>query len=190
MFCFITGCLMYYLNINVPRLSPALTMLIMFYFGELSKNNEEAIKYCSNNIFLTSILVLILLYPFGKISMNANVITNPIYYLLCSLSGIYCVLFISKKVERLNYISKIFSYIGSHTISIMGLHFLGFKIIQLLQLQLGIIKYSELALLRIEHQNVLWYLLSVLCGVLFPIICSKILTYIQNTKNRRIKNES
>lgn len=190
MIFFIIGCMMYYLNINIPRLSPALTMLIMFYFGELSKNSKEAIKYNSNNMFLISILILILLYPFGKISMNANAITNPIYYLLCSLSGIYCILFISKKIERLNYCSKIFSYIGSHTISIMGLHFLGFKIVQLLQLNLGIIKYSELALLRVEHQNVLWYLLSVLSGVLFPIICSKILTFTQYIKKRRIKNEN
>lgn len=110
--------------------------------------------------------------------MNGNNFTNPLYFVVCSILGIYLTIYISKKIENINIISNYLEIVGTHTLEIMALHFISFKIVMFIQYKLGTISYNEIAYLTGANNNNMWYIIYIICGVNIPIILSKCKEYI------------
>lgn len=172
---FIIGCIMRY-TVSIPRISPAITMLLFYHIGGICRRKE--IKFNSLVLFLTSIVGLNILYFLGTISINSNYFKNPLFLLICSLFGIYMVMYISKYIENhLQYLTFILSYIGKNTLPIVALHFVSFKIVMLIQYYFGSISFSELGILKGANNSNFLYILYVITGVFVPLGVDYIINY-------------
>lgn len=80
-----------------------------------------------------SLIILILLSKMGKVDLALNSYPNPLYLVVASISGW---VFVNGSVAKLLVYLKMnaIQYIGRHTLSILFLHFLAFKLVTLVQL--------------------------------------------------------
>lgn len=175
---FLVGCILNYLDINIPRISPAFSGTIIFYLGMIFYKS----KFDFNKIsfFFISFIVLCLCVGFNvAIALNSNSIGNPILFILISLAGVYFTFYISIFIEnKCNILSKFFNYIGKNTLPIMAYHFISFKLIMMLEYFIGRIDYSSLVILTGNPNanslngvyEILIYILYVLAGVFIPLI--------------------
>lgn len=177
-FFFIVGCIMRY-TISIPRISPAITMLLFYHIGGVCR--KKKIKFNSLLLFLTSIVGLNILYFLGTISINSNYFKDPFFLLICSFFGIYMTMYISKYIENhMHYLSLILSYVGKNTLPIVALHFVSFKIVMLIQYHLGLISFNELGVLKGANNNNCIYILYVIVGIFVPLFINYIINYIKN----------
>lgn len=166
--CFIIGVISFYTR-YIPRLSPALSLTLIFYIGNISNRYNNKIKFNNLFLFASSFFILFIFSNFASIQMSANKMHNPLTFILCSLCGSYFILFISKKIEKYSF-SNIINYIGKNTKSIMALHLLMFKPIMIVQLCLGIISFNDLANLTGICASGFWILLYILSGTFLPLL--------------------
>ena len=170
--CFLIGCIMSY-TISIPRISPTFTLIIFYHLGYYT-TKHSCFKY--NNIFicLISFILLNVLYFYGRISMNSNSFTDPLYLIMCSIFGIYMIMYISRLIDsKTKYIKKILSYIGKNTLPILALHLISFKVVMFIQYKLGQITYTQLGYLKGANNNNLLYILYILCGICIPLLLNK-----------------
>ena len=184
--CFAIGVAMYYIK-NIPRLSPAFTLIIIYYLGNLYYMNKDRIKFDNLWVFLFSTISLLVLCNFGSISMNSNNIKDPIFFLICSIFGIYMVFYLSKFIEsKLPKISAYIEYVGKKTLPIMALHFISFKIIMLIQLACNNITFEQLGILTGANNNNWLFIIYVIVGVNVPALLGfvndKIISQIKNSR--------
>ncbi len=172
--CFIIGCLMQ-ATINIPRVAPAFTLMLVYDLGNEAYINREKIKFNNYILMIICFILLLILNNFGKISMNSNEFTNPLYFIICSLAGIYFVIAISNFIlEKTNKIAKVLEYIGRITLEIMAWHFIGFKIAMLIQLIFKHVAFPDLAYLKGYNNSNLWYFVYIMCGIGLPVMISSI----------------
>lgn len=180
--CFILGCLMRY-TINIPRFSPALTLILFYHLGNVYFVNKEKINFDNILICFLSFILLLILNNFGSVSMNANLFKDPIFLILCSISGIYMIFYISKVIDnKTNKFRDVLAYIGQNTLAIIALHLFCFKLVMLLQLFTGFVTFNQLAILNGANNNNLWYFLYVLFGVVGPLL----INFIINISKRKV----
>lgn len=184
---FVFGIILKHKGISIPRFSSALTMILFFYIGNLVGNGKLKVSFDNIYIFIISAIGLFALNPFGTIHMIDNTYTNVIFLFVMSFFGIYSVLYISRKIELLMpKISTVLSYIGMHTLPIMGLHLLCFKIISLIQLAIGTISQEELGnLFGVSHDGLVFPLLYLITGITVPLL----LDFLIHKKHTNILNE-
>ena len=177
---FIIGCLMRYYY-NIPRFSPACTLLFFFHLGNMLNLKKEKIQF--NNVYLAIFCLIILIFMNikGYVAMNNNLFTDPFFLLICSLSGIYLTMYISKFIEnKTKYCKAILCYIGKNTLVIMAIQFIAFKLAMLIQFYVGAINYDDLAILTGANNANWWYLLYVLFGIGIPLLYGYIIDKIKN----------
>lgn len=78
-------------------------------------------------------LILVCTSFYGTLSISTNENINPIFLLCTSFIGIYLMMGISKYISKINLKFKLLHYIGNNTVVILCLHFLCFKIVNLIQ---------------------------------------------------------
>ena len=165
---FVIGCIMRY-TVSIPRFSPAITMTLFYHCGRLG--NKYGINFNSKKLFIFSIISLNILYFWGSVSINSNYFSNPVFLLTSSFLGIYMVIFISKKIEsKFSFMKIILAYIGRHTLPIVAMHFISFKVVMLVQYFCGNITYNQLGSLTGANNSNILYLFYVACGVIIPLI--------------------
>lgn len=120
-------------------------------------------------IAIISICILLVCNHFGSIGMDKGEVTNAIFFIIVSLAGWYTIMFVSEKIE-FTKISKCIAYLGKHTMPIVLLHFLCFKIVTYLYLMLSGQNLILLAYFpSLETEKYLWIIYSVV-GVVAPIL--------------------
>lgn len=170
--CFCLGCIMRYdIVYNIPRFSPALTLILFYHLGNLTHNFKDKFQFDKKYLAIGSLIGLLVLYQFGWVSMNKNIFPNPISLILSSLCGIYFVLHISKIIyNKSTVLTNVLAYIGRNTLPIIAFHLFSFKVVMLFQLYFGVIKFEQLAILNGVNNNNLWYVFYILIGVTVPLI--------------------
>lgn len=145
----------------------SLVATFIYYLGYLYKKNELIIK--SNIVVFLLALGLLIYNSFkGHIEMGANSYPSPVFFILSSLAGIYLTMYISKLLS--NKRLRLLKYIGKNSFTIMALHFLCFKLVNLIQIRLY--KYPDYMLAKfpyIDGSNG-WWIIYTLSGVLVPIM--------------------
>lgn len=162
MLIFLCGCLMNKMGMNIPRFSPSFTLMLPYYIGNLIGEKKLKIFFTNKYFFIVSIISLFYLYDRGSVAMNHNEFTSVTFLILTMIYGIYTIIFLSKKIVKwFPKISKLLQYIGRHTLSIMGWHYIGFKVTMIIQLLFRAINYADLAKLGGENRNYnsIWYYL-------------------------------
>lgn len=175
---FFLGCICNYVGIYLPRLAPALTLILPFYWGYLQSIGRISIQFNHPLLFLLSLLSLVGLSQFGSISMNANLFPNPPFFLVASFCGIYMIITLAKWIDGYcERLSQLFRYIGRRSVAVMIFHIFSFKLIFLLQsffCQLPIENASQL--LGNPEGSFFWFFLFLLAGIylsIFILYCTE-----------------
>lgn len=112
--------------------------------------------------------ILLLCNQFGHISMSSVDVTNSIYFVVVSLCGWCLTLWVSKSIEN-SWLGVPLSYLGKHTMPIITLHFLCFKLVTYLYLLCShkpILLLAYFPALRTEKWLWVFYTLA---GIMIPV---------------------
>lgn len=149
----------------------------LYFLGYILQRYKD--KYSNWNwkqyipALFVSFLILLLLNGIGSIELGQNRYENPVFLLLASSSGWLLLYSLSYFIKKYIYLKKIMIEIGKHTLAIMILHFLSFKIVELFIVNYyGMPLFCVAAFPNLFGSMGLWWLAYTIIGVIVPIILS------------------
>jgi fucose 4-O-acetylase-like acetyltransferase len=166
---FVTGNILIQNGIKLPRfLDTSLVILLIFHLGYVCRRWEGKISF-NIYFFSFSIIAIIVLNNYGSINVGLNQFTNPIFFIVCSLLGIYIVIYASKFISK-KHNFRLLNYIGQITLTILALHFLSFKIVNLIIINVNGYQISKLSEFPVLNQGSIYWIIYSIIGVLVPTI--------------------
>ena len=117
--------------------------------------------------FLLSGGGLFLLNFVGKIQLNVGHIENVAFFALSSLLGWILVYIVSINSK---WIASCVEYIGKHSVWILGLHFLSFKIVTMVYLMIVPESKVTLAAYPVVYENNMLWIAYTLVGIIAPLL--------------------
>lgn len=164
-----------YSNIQLPRMmNSALILLFYYHAGHIINRIFKDQVQCKLRSGQGSILMLFslicLLYGAAN-DLRWDVFSNVTVVVSCA--GIYLMLYLAAWIKKIPFICDRLLYTGRHTMIILALHFLCFKLVSLIYIVLQRGSLSGLAEFPILNEvSFLWKVLYSLCGVLIPLAIS------------------
>lgn len=157
-----------------------LTCYIFFDLGR--KYNKYKIQ--SNNIinflkFITSFVILIILNKYGSVELAENEYTNIAYYLIVSILGWYFIYELSYFISKNKIMTKTLQYIGKNTMPILILHFIAFKLINILGVLILNQDKTLIAKFPIAFKNNYSWIIYTISGIILPLFVNKLSNYIK-----------
>lgn len=148
---------------------------IMFVIGVIIRT-KKVMDRLSNLSFLIKIFIVGICFSLlvicslnNSISIAGRNITNPIFYLMVSLLGFTLVYIVSHFINN-NYFKRVFIFLGQHTIPILALHTLAFKIITYIQVYIYDNDIIALSSYPVLNNSLMWSVLYTVAGVLVPVV--------------------
>lgn len=141
-------------------------------------------------ILILSFISLIILNQFGTIEMSLNIYTSFIFFIAVSFLGWLFIYEISYYISKINIINRIFGYIGKNTMPIVILHFIVFKLVNLIGI---IITKNDIYLMStfpVLFKGGKWWIMYTVFGVLLPLALNEILKFIKNINKNYIKQHN
>lgn len=178
------GYLWYCFDIPVSSIGRACTVYCLLYIGNMIKQFGVMEKiFCFREkikqlplfrvavIILMSFIILLVSYPYGTIGLSANKIENPVFFLVVSISGWIMLYGIALLLQKLSFVgNKEIAYISIHSVPIIALHFLCFKIINFVAVIItGKEKYMIAAFPVLMH-NGAWWIAYIAVGIGIPLL--------------------
>ena len=130
-------------------------------------------------IFSVTLAILLVCNQYGSVDLSESVYTAPWFYLLCAISGWFLIYSVSVSVSKFSRLANTTCRVGQHTVCIIGLHFLAFKIVTYLQIciyDLPIEKLSNFPYLIAEP---FWWVVYTVIGLGVPLLGRFLLTSVQ-----------
>lgn len=156
-------------SLTISRFNNTLVAIWLIYIGYLL---VQKARITFTNGFVAAGCALVAWHAAtitGGVNLVANDYSDVIELTIASGACLYVICFLSKLLEKVNWLGPIFSRIGRDSLYIMGLHFIGFKFASLLINLFG--GEVNLALLvPTVGANVLSLLYYVVFGVGVPIL--------------------
>lgn len=133
------GCLGIVLNIKkfeLPRnIHTSLLVVPVIYFGFLYQKIRSLPKILLHWYFALPCLLFIIYFVLIKnyiIELSIEEIGSAFLFYPISIAGIIMILYASMLITKINVISRFFATIGKYSFDIMALHFLVFKIVDII----------------------------------------------------------
>ena len=152
----------------------SLSCYILFYLGHILKKKKEIVQFDSKVvnliIYTISFIILMILQNFGSIGLSGNFYSDPLYLIIVSVAGwefLYSLSFFIKKTKILKNLLVLCS---QNSMAIVILHFLAFKIINLLQV---FIKHQPLFLIAAFptlYTYSFWWIIYLFTGLFIPVL--------------------
>lgn len=149
--------------------------LLIFASGKIYYNHRKRIP-CNKYLFAFSFTILCLsAYWFKQIEIASLQFVNPFYFIIISLVGCYFVIYLSQIINRTRFIKKTFILIGKHSLAIMALHILAFKLVNLLQITIYSYDIEYLSASPVITENInYWWIIYTVVGTFLPILWIKL----------------
>ncbi|MBZ9609303.1 acyltransferase family protein [Clostridium estertheticum] len=173
------------LKISLPKnLNLILISMFVFYIGYVYRKYEEKIKMNITTFVIFSILIIVC-SSYSSVDMVSGYYSNFVLFIPVALLGIYLVIYISKLISIKfidTKIKKYFIYVGKNTLTIMALHFLSFKIVNLAVVCIYSLPYYDIANFPVVRVTGAWWLCLIYCpvGVNAPLLISFITNKIKS----------
>ena len=123
---------------------------------------------------ITSVVILFSMTKIGNIEVSAARIVNPFFFAVSSIAGWVLLMAIGNELCRMksaHYFQCTLCYLGQHTMAILCLHLLAFKIVSLMYI---LINNEPRVLLASFHVifNIPWYYLMgyTIVGIAVPLM--------------------
>ena len=167
------GYFLHKVNFNIYSIGSMFTCAFLYYIGILYGQNKEKINI-NFIVFICCFVVFLISNHFilYQIHLGPNIYPNPLWLIIVSLIGFVMIFFVSKCLSKLNIIREIFSYIGRHTISILLLHLLAFKLVSFIHVTVNSEPSYYLASFPIIVKNLYWGIAYCFVGVILPLIAA------------------
>lgn len=150
-----------------------LTVMVLLDIGFICKE-YQIFNYFNNNFkkiagIFSGLAILIILSFYGEISINSNLIVNPIYFIVCSVSGFIMIYLIADYLEHTALKNRL-TFVGQKSIWILFFHYVGFKLVTLCEILVLNEPIQNLSAYPVHHtENGLWAVYG-LCGVFMPLL--------------------
>ena len=173
------GWLAEFLNLSGKQYFNIFTVVFLYELGRGFKEHRTSIIHPGAGKertavllgrIIISVLILCILDKWGSVALNQNIITNPIFFSIASVVGWILFIALSEIISHQKQLSKLFVFMGRHTLAIMLFHFLCFKMVTYIQICVydwDIEKLSMFPCLIVENG---WWILYVVFGVTLPLI--------------------
>lgn len=190
-FVFIIALVLVFKKIDLPRrINSALLYLPYFYFGYLYNKFEEKIKLKTSAIFLFIPILFMGSIWTALLASGLLHINNAIFaafYIFFAIMGIYVILVIAKILEK-KFDTKIIEYIGKNTLTILALHYLSFKLVNLLIIILYSYPPEKLGEIPVITERTDWAPIYFLTGIFIPLLIIFILNGFKILLREKVKN--
>lgn len=146
--------------------------LVLFSLGNLFKKIEYKItNFVSHIVFCVSCLGIYIYTSryWQFINFPTRSFPNIIVLLLLSFFGFFAISYISKLLSKLSINFNILCYIGDHTMAILGLHFLGFRILFGILYACGFVDMSQTLSLVPLYSSTFYGLLTTIFAIAFSL---------------------
>ena len=142
-------------------------------------------------VLLLSTGILFILRATGSVSIGTNEYPNPLFLLLSSLSG-WCFLYSVSFFIKHTIIKPIFLILGKHTLIIVALHFLSFKIFAFFVCLIYNLPYYCIATFPnlLGSENFLWVgycFVGVLIPVLFELMYQRVFVLLKRKRKNSVE---
>ena len=145
---------------------------VVFAIGVLLKKlalNAIRLRYWIL-IFSVTLTVLLICNRYGSVDLSEGVYTAPWFYLLCAMSGWFLIYSVSVGVCKFSRLANATCLVGRHTVCIIGLHFLAFKIITYLQICIYDLPIEKLSTFPYLIAEPFWWVAYTVIGVGAPLL--------------------
>ena len=166
-----------YLDFQLPIIGDCslITFGIVYIYSGFFYRQYENNFHVNDSVLVVFFFIVLIgsIYFNGIIDMRYTTITNTIPYYILSLLGIILVYEISIRFNRNNYniIKSTLYYIGNHTMPILSLHLLSFKIGNLAKIWIYDLPIEKLAdYTKIPEYNEIFWFVYVFLGVTIPLL--------------------
>ena len=169
--CLIFGGWFFTMKIGFGKWMNILSVPVLLDIGKIFRQHKllNQIKLRYYLFFPISLFVIFLLGFFGEISLNNNRIVNPIFFLLCAISGFIMTISYSVIIQKFNILKKIHIYLGQNTMSILLLHYLSLKIVTLMQIIIFKMEIDNLTAYPTLITDNFWWIIYLFVGISIPI---------------------
>lgn len=149
----------------------ALIVLPIIYSGFISKNYIKKLVPQNTIFLLLSVFISIGILNYCVnhkiiILLSEKMIYHPVGFVVITLIGIYMNLVLGILISKVKLLVGIFSYIGEKSFHIMALHFICFKMINIVYILVNNMSYSFMPQVVI---TMAWWPLYLLAGIGMPL---------------------
>ncbi len=144
---------------------------ILFHLGRLFKEKVHIELNHIKRLFviILSLAVLVVCRRFGEIDLDINQYVNPLFLLITSIAGYFLVYEISYYFAKPQWLLKSLTVIGTNTIAVMMFHFLCFKIVTYIQIQIYNLPASAISAFPVLYNLPFWWIAYTLVGIVIPL---------------------
>lgn len=149
-----------------------------------------------NSLTLIKILcivfyLVIVIFLHEETEWSKRIFPNVLFLVFESLGGIFLFEYLSKFIvrfkDKVRLIYNSLIYIGNNTLAILKYHFLGFRLVFLVGVLVGVLNINSLQYLTPPYTSFVFTLLTALVSVLFSLVFDKIIKAIVNML-KKLKN--
>lgn len=152
---------------------------VAFLLGYFLRNINIKNMYSSWSIPLSA-CILLGMVNLGNIELSTARIVNPFFFILCSISGWILLMSIAKQIIKARSFSKYLIYVGKHTMPILALHLLSFKLVSLMYILVHGRPICLLASFHILFETPLYYwIFYTIIGVAVPLMIDYAINHIK-----------
>lgn len=171
-------------GISIPRMSQAMTVTSFILCGMLMKQKLN-IGYDNWMMLIVALVIYAqcVILPHPHPSFPTNTFPDIVLPMAMSVAGLYIILFISKKIERVPIFARAISCVGRESLYIMALHIFGFFLCTKLIDAIGIGEELDMAgtlyTYNVEH-NILLGLMYLAFGLFVPLASLQIFRFVKS----------
>ena len=160
------------------------TVYCLIHIGRVIKEHDIMSKLATKTLericSVIGCIVLFLGYHRGQIALDQNITENFIYFIAMSLAGWILVYGIADFISNYDTkVGKCLIYISQHSVPIVALHFLSFKIVNYIIVLIYGMENYMVASFPVLSETGLWWLLYLILGICVPLIFEKVMVKIK-----------
>ncbi len=154
------------------------------YLGYFAKRYFRIIKKCLTwygCLISAALLFLVIKLNIGTIELSANQIISPYLFYPVTMVGIYFCMSLASLLSKIKYLSSFIAYIGKNSFHIMALHFLSFKLVDLVW---GSITNQPPEVLTAFTKSFDFWYVYYIAGTLLPLLVPFLSVYVKKGFSR------
>lgn len=173
-------CLGYYCHLanrSMHGFNRVFSVYVLIHIGRILKQYhmmERVVKHGKRPVYvILAFVVLALGYQRGNIALDKNNIENPAFFLVMSLTGwLLMYLLASFLTQHRSWLNAGIAYLSQHSIPVIAMHFLGFKIVSWISVCIYGQEPFMIAAFPVLQISGLWWLAYTAVGIAFPLALS------------------